>query len=290
MKCGFQNECAARLGHVLSECESRLVSQSLRPASHNFPSRFGDLRHRHALFSSLIPARRARASFFSCFPYITTRGTAVRRTSAISCASFPSPSTAASRNCLVFDLFENLASRRKRFDKDCLLIADGIRNGMQIFERQRQILCERSVVRYDAEHGAPRAMRLQPAPAKSANRPIRVSRAGHVDLASDALAQPIASSARRKRRERQPLPRRIRAPAFHETRDTRAKSRCRYCKSPRAARESAPIPGAALAMASEWVRVFRWRPKRPARSKSNLFSWDASIFQTKMEVRDPERN
>ena len=45
-----------------------------------------------------MPTRRASPSFFSCLPYITTRATAVRNTRAISCASFPSPSTAADGN------------------------------------------------------------------------------------------------------------------------------------------------------------------------------------------------
>ena len=64
-------------------------------------------------------------------------------------------------------------------DKDCLLIADGIRNGppMQILERQGKIQTNGFVIQRDSEHSAPRAVRLQPAPTKSANKPVAVSRA-----------------------------------------------------------------------------------------------------------------
>ena len=57
-------------------------------------------------------------------------------------------------------LLEHFAGCGKRLDKNSLFVADGIWHGVQILKRQRQILRERTVVRHDAKHSAPRAMRF----------------------------------------------------------------------------------------------------------------------------------
>ena len=64
------------------------------------------------------------------------------------------------------NLFENLAGRSQRFGKHCLLVADRIRNNVQIFEWKSQIFRERAVVRHDAKHGPSRAMCFHSAPQK----------------------------------------------------------------------------------------------------------------------------
>src|SRR5580692_7632787 len=88
-------------------------------------------------------------------------------------------------------LLENFAGRGKGFDKDCLLVANGVTDAVQILKRQRQILSEGSLVIDDAEHRAPRTVRLQSAPAKVTRWAVAVSRTGNIDLANDALADPF---------------------------------------------------------------------------------------------------
>ena len=67
----------------------------------------------------------------------------------------------------MFNLIEDLASGGKRFDEDGLSHrCTFVRNDVEIFQRQREIFRERAVVRNDSQHRAPRAMRLQAAPAE----------------------------------------------------------------------------------------------------------------------------
>ena len=88
-------------------------------------------------------------------------------------------------------LVEDLAGRREWLDENRLLIADVRRDEMQIFKRQRQVLGESAVVRNDAQDGATRAMRLQAAAAELADGLVAISRAGHVNLAGNALVEPF---------------------------------------------------------------------------------------------------
>src|SRR6267142_2473113 len=84
VKRGFQDECAPRLGHVLRQ------GQSTR--------RTGSFDQEREMFFNVFQIAGVDADFFSCLPYMTTRGIAVRSTRAINCASLPSPRTAAERN------------------------------------------------------------------------------------------------------------------------------------------------------------------------------------------------
>jgi hypothetical protein len=86
------------------------------------------------------------------------------------------------------DLFQNLAGRGKRFNKHSLLVADGVRDKMQILERKRQKLGERAIVRHDAKNGPSSAVRLQATFAKIASGAVTVSRAGNVNFAADSPA------------------------------------------------------------------------------------------------------
>src|SRR5579859_4975022 len=61
---------------------------------------------------------------------------------------------------------------------------------MQIFQRQRQIFRERSVMRHDSKNRPSRTVRLQSTLAKIANWQKSIGRTGHVDLAGDAFAYP----------------------------------------------------------------------------------------------------
>jgi hypothetical protein len=72
-----------------------------------------------------------------------------------------------------------------------LFVGDGIRNEMEIFERQRQIFGERTVVIHDAKDGAARTMSFEATAAKCADRPIVVRGTGNVDFAGNAFAEPF---------------------------------------------------------------------------------------------------
>jgi hypothetical protein len=109
----------------------------------------------------------------------------------------PIAQDSGSAEFLDIDLVENLASRGEWFDKNGLLIADRVGNHVQILQWQRQIFREGAVMRDDAQHGSARTVRLEPAPAKSAQRSIPVSRTRHIDLAHDTSAKPAITFPRR---------------------------------------------------------------------------------------------
>ena len=62
---------------------------------------------------------------------------------------------------------------------------------MQIFQRQRQVLRKSPVVLDDSQHGAARAMRLQPPFTKRAKRAVAIRRTRHVDVAGHARTEPF---------------------------------------------------------------------------------------------------
>ena len=85
-------------------------------------------------------------------------------------------------------LFQNFTRSRQRFHEYCLLIADAAGNGMQIFDRQREVLRKRAAVRDNPQHRSPRTVCPQSSPAKIANRAISVCRTRYIDFANDSAA------------------------------------------------------------------------------------------------------
>ena len=94
-------------------------------------------------------------------------------------------------------MLQNFASSGEWFDKDGLLIRDRILDNVEIFERQRQKLCERAMVRHDAKNGPSRAVRLQATFAKIASGAVTVSRTGNVNFPAHSPAQPLVFFRRR---------------------------------------------------------------------------------------------
>src|SRR5229473_1598109 len=68
------------------------------------------------------------------------------------------------------NLLEYFASRCQRLDEHRLLITDTIRYGVEIFQRQCEVLGVSPWMPDDPEYGPPRAVRIQSAPAKVADR------------------------------------------------------------------------------------------------------------------------
>jgi hypothetical protein len=62
---------------------------------------------------------------------------------------------------------------------------------MQIFQRQRQVLGERPVMRHNPEHGPSQTMRFQSALAKLADWFETVRRARNVNLPANAVPHPL---------------------------------------------------------------------------------------------------
>src|SRR5258708_28745550 len=87
-------------------------------------------------------------------------------------------------------LIENLARCRERLNKHSFLVAHVRWHKMQIFQWQRQIFRERTIVGHNAEHGPPRTVRLHPTLAKSAHWPKSISHAAHINFTCDPLADP----------------------------------------------------------------------------------------------------
>lgn len=90
-----------------------------------------------------------------------------------------------------FDLLQYFTSCRERFDEHSPLIGNGIRNEVQVLQRQGQKLSECAIVRNDAENGPSRAMRFQTTLAKVANRTIAIRGAADVNFAADPVPQPL---------------------------------------------------------------------------------------------------
>ncbi len=63
---------------------------------------------------------------------------------------------------------------------------------MQVFQRQSQVFGESAIVRDDAEHGPPRAMRFQPAAAEVADRFEAIRRTRNIDLTGYPPPQPFS--------------------------------------------------------------------------------------------------
>src|SRR5882757_9441807 len=80
------------------------------------------------------------------------------------------------------ELIQNLARCGQRLDEHSLLVADAGGDKMQIFNRERQVFRERSIVRHDSKDGPPRAVGLQSALAKIAHRPKSVSYAADINF------------------------------------------------------------------------------------------------------------
>src|SRR5580700_10755730 len=92
-------------------------------------------------------------------------------------------------------LVKNFARGGQRLDKNSLLVADGVRDAVKIFERQRQVFGKGAVVVDDTQDGAPGAMGLEAAAAKLAYGPVTIGGAGDVDFAGDAAADPTRAFA-----------------------------------------------------------------------------------------------
>ena len=90
-------------------------------------------------------------------------------------------------------LVQNFARSSQRLDENGLLVCDRIGDAVKIFERQRQVLGEGTVVVDDAEDGAPGTVGFEPTPAEFADRTITVGGARDVDFAGDAVADPAGS-------------------------------------------------------------------------------------------------
>jgi hypothetical protein len=145
LESGFQDERAARLGHVLRKREAAGRTRS-------FDYQSVTLLH-------VVEIRRIAADFFrsnfgaageSEFRVVLAvhddarhSGTQNKRNELRELAV-----TEHGRFAELFgvNLFQNLASRRKRFHKHSLLVAYRIWDKMQILERQRQKLGERAIV------------------------------------------------------------------------------------------------------------------------------------------------
>src|SRR5262245_2934444 len=56
------------------------------------------------------------------------------------------------------DLLQNIEGCRKRFDKHCLVVADGIGKRDEVARRQRQEFCKRAVSAVNSQHCALCAM------------------------------------------------------------------------------------------------------------------------------------
>ena len=84
-----------------------------------------------------------------------------------------------------FHLIQNLACGRERLDKDGLLAGDAPRYAMQVFERKREELAERSGMFDDSKDGPLRAMT-----AETAAAPVAFA-ARQIDLADHALVNPF---------------------------------------------------------------------------------------------------
>src|SRR5262249_27240612 len=85
----------------------------------------------------------------------------------------------------------------QRLYENCLLVADCIRDQVQIFEREQEVLCKGAVVGYDPEDLAALAMGFQTAFAKGADRAEPECTASNVNFTGNASAEPALSSSLR---------------------------------------------------------------------------------------------
>jgi hypothetical protein len=92
-----------------------------------------------------------------------------------------------------WNLIQDLAGSSERFDENCLFVRHVRGNYVEIFEREREIFREGSIMGHDAQHGAAGAVSFQSATTKFANWPEVVRRAGNIDFAGDAFACPALS-------------------------------------------------------------------------------------------------
>ncbi len=87
-------------------------------------------------------------------------------------------------------LIEDLACSGKRLDENGLRIAYIFRNEVKIVQGQGEVLGECSIMRNDAKNCAASAMRFQAAAAKGADGLVAIRRAGNIDFAGNAFAEP----------------------------------------------------------------------------------------------------